>query len=714
MTDAGAAQEQILTLWDGPDGMHLVCRPGSAAALVGGDRATEGDNALIQRAVQPLVEILAVGYGRHSGNIRHTATTIGASLRVVEMLDGLGSIGREVVVVQSDAVTGLRVRVVLQVEAHTVRARTIVRNDGTAALVLQAVSSLAVSAPAGRFGADEVVSIEGYSDWLGESRWTRSRLDGNDGLVRLDLAAHQHQDGRGARIISSASTWSSGSRMPAGVLAEQEDGTALAWQVEHNGAWRVEIGARLDTAGTPVLAVVLLGPNDTDHAWQHALAPGEEFETVPVSVVSASTGWQGAIAALTDHRRALRGPSGAGAWVVFNDYMNTLMGDPTTDKLLPLVDAAAAAGAEVFCIDAGWYDDSGDWWDFVGAWEPSVNRFPGGGLAVVVDHIRERGMVPGLWLEPEVVGVRSPVSNELPDEAFLLRAGRRVVEHDRYFLDLRHEASIKRLDAVVDRLVDEFGIGYFKLDYNVIPGSGTDHAADSAGDGLLQHNRAHLAWLDGVRSRHPEVLIENCASGGMRSDFAMLSRTDLQSTSDQQNPLLYPPIASGALMSISPEQAANWAYPQPEMSDEEIIFTLCTGLSGRLYLSGHLDAMNPDQLALVRAGVDIAQRERSHVERSVPVWPLGLPRWDDPWVASGLKCEASTLVTVWFRGGAQQSIVLDVPAGAVSVVFPDSSALPRPGADWSLTRLHDGTVRVETSTSEPQARILRITPAHTA
>jgi alpha-galactosidase len=122
---------------------------------------------------------------------------------------------------------------------------------------------------------------------------------------------------------------------------------------------------------------------------------------------------------------------------VFNDYMNTINGDPTTERLLPLIDAAGRAGAECFCIDAGWYDntDLGDWWPTVGEWIPSDRRFPGGGLARVVTAIRDAGMKVGLWLEPEVVGVRSPVARSLPDAAFLQRHGRRVTEHDRFFLD---------------------------------------------------------------------------------------------------------------------------------------------------------------------------------------------------------------------------------------------------------------------------------------
>ncbi len=127
------------------------------------------------------------------------------------------------------------------------------------------------------------------------------------------------------------------------------------WQIEHNGAWRWEIGEDTDGA-----YVALPGPTDTDSAWTQPLEPGEPF-TVSRDRRRSRTGRDAAIAALTEHRRASarRTRDNAAMPVVFNDYMNTLMGDPTTAKLLPLIDAAADAGAEVFCIDAGWYDDGG-------------------------------------------------------------------------------------------------------------------------------------------------------------------------------------------------------------------------------------------------------------------------------------------------------------------------------------------------------------------
>lgn len=38
--------------------------------------------------------------------------------------------------------------------------------------------------------------------------------------------------------------------------------------------------------------------------------------------------------------------------VIFNDYMNCLWGHPTAEEEFPLIDAAAEAGCEYFCIDA--------------------------------------------------------------------------------------------------------------------------------------------------------------------------------------------------------------------------------------------------------------------------------------------------------------------------------------------------------------------------
>ena len=507
----------------------------------------------------------------------------------------------------------------------------------------------------------------------------------------MNFGRHR-QEGRSSVWRASQGTWSSGRHVPMGALTARGDGRTLLWQVENPGGWRWEVGEHAEAA-----YIALLGPTDREHQWRQPLEPGEEFTTVPAAVAigaapdgAGGDGFAEAAAAMTAYRRALRRPhpDHTGLPVIFNDFMNTVMGDPTTERLLPLIDAAAEAGAEYFVIDAGWYASEEGWWDTVGEWEESAVRFPRG-LSEVMDRIRAAGMVPGLWLEPEVIGVRSPLADSLPEAAFFQRDGERVVDNGRYHLDLRHPAAVGHLDGVVDRLVADYGVGYFKLDYNVNPGPGTD-AGGSPGAGLLGHERALLAWLDAVLDRHPGLVLESCASGGMRSDYAMLSRMQLQSTSDQQEHHRYPAIAAAAPAAIAPEQAAVWAYPQPEFGQEENAFVLCNALLGRVHLSGNLDRMASEQRAQVAEAITLYKRIRPDIPAAVPFWPLGLPGWTDAWIALGLRGRARSYLTVWRRPGeeseAGQVLVLPHLKGhdaKVSVLFPQNT---RAVLDWRAER----------------------------
>lgn len=654
----------------------------------------------------PAVEIITAASGHLPASARLAHSALGTRLRYVDH-EAMSAGGTHTLRIRQRAGD---IEAVLELEAadHVAALRTSVEitNIGETPIVLMSVSSWCAGFT--DLGAEDPLAgwrlLSGRSDWLGEGRWNIQAMRGPD---FPPLAEHlTGHNPRGSHSVTSQGTWSTASALPTGAVAGEH--LALAWQIEHNGAWRWEIGE--DTSGG---YLALSGPTDLDAAWTRVLAPGESFRSVPVTVAFGSD-LDAGIAALTAHRRASRRPhpDNAAMPVVFNDYMNTLDGDPTTDKLLPLVAAAAEIGAEVFCVDAGWYDDSGHWWDTVGEWRPSATRFPGG-LGEVVEAIRNAGMVPGLWLEPEVIGVRSPMAARLPAAAFLQRHGQPIVEHDRYHLDLRHPAARAHLDEVVDRLVRDFGVGFFKFDYNINPGAGTDLDADSVGDGLLQHNRAHLAWLDGVLDRHPGLVIENCSSGAMRMDYAMLSRLAMQSTSDQQDYLKYPPIAASAPLSMLPEQAANWAYPQPEMSDEQISFCLVSGLLGRFYLSGYLNRMSPAQRDRVAAAVGVAKELRGDIRSGLPHWPLGLPQWTDEWVALGLRTENgdADVVSIWHREGSTRRVVLSLPhlrgrEVTVTTLFPLDLPVWRTGWDARA-----GMLTVNAADDTVAARTLRLTAA---
>jgi alpha-galactosidase len=651
----------------------------------------------------PLVELVTVGVGHVPASSRLVGTAIGAEMRLKshETSESDGRLGLRLLMTSERFGVQATMTMTSTPGIAALRATVTLTNTGSSDIILRSVTSFVTGL--GGSVEEEVAGdwslVSGTSDWLGEGRWRHQSLA--DLLPRLEERLTGHNP-RSSHQQASHGTWSTGRALPFAAVESVGAHHSWMWQVEHNGPWRWDVGQ--DTAG-PWFAAG--GPTDADAGWTKRLEIGEEFTTVPVSV-AVGTDLESSVAAMTQHRRDLRRPhrDNTEMTVVFNDYMNTLNGDPTTDKLLPLIDAAAAVGAEVFCIDAGWYDETGDWWDSVGEWTPSLTRFPGG-LGEVVEHIRARGMTPGLWLEPEVVGTASPVAERLPDEAFFTVGGQRIVEHDRFHLDLRHEAAVGHLNGVVDRLVADYGVGFFKFDYNIDPGTGPTRDADSPGDGLLEHNRAHLAWIDSVLDRHPELVIENCSSGAMRMDPALMQRLAMQSTSDQQDFTRYPPIAASAPMAILPEQAASWAYPQPGMSQESIAFCLVTGLLGRFYLSGFLNRMAEEELALVRESVAVAKVLRAELPTTRPTWPSGLPSWSDPWVSMGLEGPRGLLLSVWRRGGPDE-FVLTLPRFAgreieVTTVFPRH--LPSWDVAWSP---RDATLTLRGTPEEISARTFRV------
>jgi alpha-galactosidase len=630
------------------------------------------DHVLVaDTAPVPLVEIGLLRTGRDWSSRRFIDSVAGRQLSYSSHF-AAGELEEPAVIVTSrDRENCLRVDTTVKgvTDSGVVRIQTRIRNESDETVQIAWATSAVVS---GLLPRSEVKQLEIWSarnDWLAENRWLRSAV--RDELPDLNRAAHEH-DPRGAVEREGRGGWPADGWLPLGAVIDAHTGHAVGWQIEHNGPWHWQVGER--ATGFYLSA---LGPTHQGHDCVIELAPGELFETVPVTLVFGTRGFEGIAMGLTASRRALRRAHEDvdRLPVIYNDYMNTLMGNPTTAALLPLIDAASTVGVDTFVIDAGWYAAEPGWWDEVGAWMPALSRFPGG-IAEVIDYVTGKGMTAGLWLEPEMVGVRSPVARSLPDDAFFSCRGTRLVEHGRHHLDLSHPDARAHLDSVIDRLVD-LGVGYLKLDYNVNVGPGTDAGGISAGAGLLRHNRAFLDWLDGVHGRHPGLTLENCASGGMRVDYATLARTQLQSTSDQQDPLLYPPIAAAATAAILPEQAANWAYPQPHFTDDLIAFTANTSMLGRFYLSGHLDRMSPTQLALVSESIAIWKRHRRWISSTHPTWPLGLPNWDDSWVAHGLQDAGRALFTIWRRAGEDSTISFPVagltPDSRVQIEYPSSS-----------------------------------------
>jgi len=83
---------------------------------------------------------------------------------------------------------------------------------------------------------------------------------------------------------------------------------------------------------------------------------------------------------------------------------------------------------------------------------------------------------------------------------------------------------------VIGQLRDA-GLGYIKVDYNETIGLGCDNA-DSSGEGLRQHMQDVQDFFRKMRSELPDLVIENCASGGHRLEPSFMGLSSMASFSD--------------------------------------------------------------------------------------------------------------------------------------------------------------------------------------
>lgn len=608
--------------------------------------------------------------GERHGN-KYIVTATGYRLKYKDFKDINNSVGRKLEITCFDAETGLETVSHMQFYYGTqaVRTWTDVNNCGTETWTIEYVSSFSLTGleKEGLLPQNEKIRIGiCHNSWQRELQWQFCGLE----EIGLGLAQNPNfQHSSKVLGVTNVGNWSSKEYIPMGYVENSEVGSALMWQIEHNGSWHWEIS---DREGH--LYLQLSGPSEIESHWSKDLAPDQSFRSVYCGVCAVSGGFDEAVAEMTRYRRLIRRKNrdNERLAVIFNDYMNCLWADPTAEKEFPLIDAAADVGCEYFCIDAGWYAD-GIWWDWVGEWQESRKRFPNG-LREVTDYIRKKGLVPGVWLEIEVMGIKCPLADKLPDDWFFVRHGKRVFDRSRYQLDFRNPAVREHCHEVIDRLVREYGVGYIKMDYNIEPGIGTEIGSDSFGDGLMEHEKAYLAWLEEVFDRHKGLIVENCSSGGLRMDYAMLSRCSIQSTSDQDDYRKYATIAANAPSALCPEQAAVWSYPLTNGDREEVVFNMVNAMLLRIHQSGDLADLSAERRELVREAIGVYKNIRTDIKVAVPFFPLGMSKFSDNWSALGLKSEGKTYLAVWRREGDDHCMIPlagHVPENAeISCIYP--------------------------------------------
>lgn len=240
---------------------------------------------------------------------------------------------------------------------------------------------------------------------------------------------------------------------------------------------------------------------------------------------------------------------------------------------------AAQMPVDAIVVDAGWFGESSldtNWTDLRGDWE-SVNlaRFPSG-LADLGERVRAAGMHPGIWMEIEAVGANSKLRRSLPEAMARNESGDRpdpsyrvgtvsLDVNDPGFLGyvcLGSEVGFMHcLDSIVN-VVGTMGARWLKVDFNIDPGRGctrTDHG-HGAGDGLFWHYQGLYRLLDAVRERFPELLIEACASGGLRIDLGLARHVHCFFLSDPDYTEHHLQVLWGAAHLLPPLAILHWPW----------------------------------------------------------------------------------------------------------------------------------------------------------
>jgi alpha-galactosidase len=155
-------------------------------------------------------------------------------------------------------------------------------------------------------------------------------------------------------------------------------------------------------------------------------------------------------------------------------------------------------------------------------------------------------------------------------------------------------------------------------------------------------------------------------------DYAMLSRLQLQSMTDQEDYLKLPAILVGASAAVLPEQLAIWSYPLANADADQASFNMLTAMMCRIHQSGRPDSLTSPALAQVTEGIRIYKDVlRKHIPAAAPFYPLGMSDVTDfkrP-IALGMRSPEQNLLAVW-RIDGPETVQIPWPSADAKLLYP--------------------------------------------
>ncbi|MBE6316022.1 MAG: alpha-galactosidase [Bacteroidales bacterium] len=278
---------------------------------------------------------------------------------------------------------------------------------------------------------------------------------------------------------------------------------------------------------------------------EYVLEPNERFETPHLALAYSEDGLGGA--SRTIHRWARtegmfhRGMKTGD--ILLNSWEGVVF-DIKEETMINMMDDIAKFGGELFVMDDGWFGDKyprNNDSSSLGDWVVDKRKLPGG-ISTLTQAARQRGIKFGIWIEPEMCNTVSELYEKHPD--WMLQTKGRELKQGRggtqVVLDLTNPKVQDFIFGIVDNLMTQNpDIAYIKWDANAsIQNYGSLYLPKD------KHNNISILWHRGlinvlkrIRAKYPDLVIQDCASGGGRANYGLLPYFDEFWVSDNNDAL---------------------------------------------------------------------------------------------------------------------------------------------------------------------------------
>jgi len=232
--------------------------------------------------------------------------------------------------------------------------------------------------------------------------------------------------------------------------------------------------------------------------------------------------------------RQLRSPIAHGNWGMLhvNEHLKRIRA--MLDHNIPF---------EYYWIDAGWYGacrQVQDWWNQAGNWFINRDLYPDG-FRPISDLLHKHGKKFLLWFDPERAYRGSQIHREHPEWVVDLGEQEPVM-----LVNLGIDEARRWVTDHISRMIEDEGIDIYRHDSNIdpLPYWNKIETPDRVGMAEIRHIEGLYAFWDALLERHPNLVIDNCSSGGRRIDLETTGRSIPLWQSDLQCCPWYNPMGS--------------------------------------------------------------------------------------------------------------------------------------------------------------------------